>query len=341
MIQVIVVGGGLMGASAAWHLCRAGAGVTLVEQAPGCPGTATASSFGWVGAGASRPSDDPVAFAERLNAAAEFDGVERALGPLPIAARGALVWHAAEAETAAMIAGHRAAGAGVQELSRSGFVAKEPAIARPPPLAAWVPGNFALEPAAFARQLLAAAQAAGARVLRGRVDRVDTAGGRVAGVAVDGRLLSADAVVLANGQGARAVAATAGVELAVHASAAVLLRFGGASCRTRHLVCKDDLELRPSLDGGAVFADDPPDGGEAGLPGLAARAGHAIARLLGAPQAPPLLSARLAMRPMVAGGRALCGRVGNIDGLHALVGHPGVILAPRLGRLCAEAVLDA
>lgn len=42
---------------------------------------------------------------------------------------------------------------------------------------------------------------------------------------------------------------------------------------------------------------------------------------------------------MTAGGAPLCGQLGQFDGLHALVAHPGVILAPRLGRLCAQAVL--
>lgn len=40
--KVIVVGGGIMGASAAWHLSKAGAAVTLIERAPNCLTTATA-----------------------------------------------------------------------------------------------------------------------------------------------------------------------------------------------------------------------------------------------------------------------------------------------------------
>ena len=66
--KVMVVGGGVMGASVAWHLIQAGAVVTLIDQGPGSTPSATSASFGWVGASAGTPSDDPDAFALRLHA---------------------------------------------------------------------------------------------------------------------------------------------------------------------------------------------------------------------------------------------------------------------------------
>ncbi|WP_157627229.1 NAD(P)/FAD-dependent oxidoreductase [Variovorax boronicumulans] len=339
--QVIVVGGGLMGASAAWHLTKAGATVTLVERAPDDLFSATASSFGWVGASASTPSGNPAAFAQRLKALEEFARLERELGPLPIAARGALLWCSTEDETAAMVAEHRAAGTRMEGLARHHVAEKEPTLADPPPLAAWAPDDFALEPAAFARQLLAAAQAAGARIRQGTVEAIEATGHRVTGVVIDGHSLSADIVVLANGHGARTLASTVGVDLPIHASPAVLIRFDAQAHGMRHLVCAQDLELRPTLGGGLVSAADCPDDGEHGLPALAARTGDAIAQLLGIAVAPPLLSIHAAQRPMTNDGRPLCGPVGKIEGLHAVVAHPGVILAPLLGRRCAEAVLGS
>lgn len=337
--KVIVVGGGILGASAAWHLSRAGAAVTLIERAPDDRSSATASSFGWVGASASTPSDNPAAFAQRLRALEEFARLARELGPLPIAARGALLWGSTEDETAAMIAEHRAAGTRMERLSRSQVAEEEPMLAEPPPLAAWAPDDFALEPAAFARQLLAGAQAAGACIRHGTVQAIEAAGRRITGVVIDGQTLPADRVVLANGHGARALAATVGVDLPVHASPAVLIRFGAQAHGIRRLICAQDMELRPALGGGLVSAADCPEEGEAGLPALAARTGDAIAHLLGAATAPSLLSINAVQRPMTTDGRPLCGAVGNIDGLYAVVAHPGVILAPLLGRRCAEAVL--
>lgn len=328
-----------MGASAAWHLSKAGAAVTVIERAPDSLITATASSFGWVGAGASTPSDDLSAFSERLKALEEFGSIERDLGPLPIAARGALLWLSTEHETAALVAEHRAAGTRMERLARPQIAKKEPMLADPPSLAAWAPDDFALEPAAFARQLLAGAKVAGTCVRQGTVETVEMAGNRIAGVVVEGQKLAADTVVLANGHGSRKLALTVGADLPIHESPAVLLRFATEADGLRHLICAQEMELRPALGGGLVAAADYPEDGESGLPILAARTGDAIAHLFGMLAAPDLLSIRVAQRPMTADGRPLCGGVGNIEGLYALVAHPGVILAPVLGRRCAESIL--
>ncbi|MNV89701.1 FAD dependent oxidoreductase [compost metagenome] len=101
------------------------------------------------------------------------------------------------------------------------------------------------------------------------------------------------------------------------------------------------MELCPYLGGGLVSAADYPESGEAGLPALAELTGEAIARLFGIGASPSLLSITAAQRPMTADGKPLCGHVGRIEGLFALVAHPGVILAPLLGRRCAEAVLGS
>jgi len=88
--RIAVVGAGIIGASVAWHLTRAGAAVTVLERSATASSGATGSSYGWVGTGSMLPGDSPSRFAMIRDALPEFARLTKALGPLPIAARGAL-----------------------------------------------------------------------------------------------------------------------------------------------------------------------------------------------------------------------------------------------------------
>lgn len=79
---------------------------------------------------------------------------------------------------------------------------------------------------------------------------VEVVGNLVVGVVVEGQKLTADTVVLANGYGARALALTVGVDLPIQQSPAVLLRFGSEAYGLRHLICAQEMELRPSVGAG-------------------------------------------------------------------------------------------
>ncbi|MHC3917418.1 FAD-binding oxidoreductase [Alcaligenes nematophilus] len=339
--KVLVVGGGVMGASVAWHLTQAGAAVTLIDQGSGSVPSATAASFGWVGASASTPSDDTDAFALRLHALEEYTRLKQSLGALPVTVRGALSWGETKDETAALIAEHLAAGSRVESLSAAQVRQKEPSLAAVPDLAMWAPDDFALEPVDLARCFIQAAQANGATVLSGTVQRVLSAGGRVNGIEVQGQVIEANKVVLANAYGALALAASAGVALPIEQQPAVLLRLDADRNRVRHLLCAQDLELRPGKERGLMSALDYPLEGEAGLQRLAEQTCQSIAQLLQLPSVPRILSIEVGQRPMTSNKQPLCGPIGTVDGLFAVVAHPGVILAPLLGSLCTQAVLAA
>ncbi|MGO3872065.1 MAG: NAD(P)/FAD-dependent oxidoreductase [Alcaligenes sp.] len=337
--KVLVVGGGVMGASVAWHLTKAGAAVTLIDSGPGSTPSATAASFGWVGGSASTPSDDPAAFALRLHALDEFKRLERDWGLLPVTVRGALLWGAATDETADLIAEHLAAGSKIESLSGQQLRQKEPLLVAPPDLAAWAPDDFALEPTDLARCFIQAARAEGASVLSGTVQAVLYAQGRAKGVELQGQSIYADKVVLANGYGAVALAAGIGVDLAIEQQPAVLMRFDAGKNVIQHLLCAQDLELRPGKEAGLMSALDYPQQGEAGLQALADETCQAIAQLLQLPVPPRLHSIEVGFRPMTLSKLPLCGPIGAVEDLFAVIAHPGVILAPLLGKRAVQAVL--
>ena len=90
-LRVIVIGGGIMGASAAWNLARQGAQVTLLEKESQPAKGATGWSYGWIGTGSALPSEPPARFALKMEAMSAYKQLEQHFGTLPIAARGAIV----------------------------------------------------------------------------------------------------------------------------------------------------------------------------------------------------------------------------------------------------------
>ena len=86
--QVIVIGAGIIGASIAWHLTKAGAQVTVIaDSAPG--GVATPNSFAWINASWGNP--EPY-FRLRIRAMAEWKRLANDLPGLPLSWCGGLNW---------------------------------------------------------------------------------------------------------------------------------------------------------------------------------------------------------------------------------------------------------
>lgn len=53
--RVVVVGGGIVGASVAWHLYQSGINVTVLEKYTHPASGVTAHSYGWVGTSSALP----------------------------------------------------------------------------------------------------------------------------------------------------------------------------------------------------------------------------------------------------------------------------------------------
>ena len=340
-LRVIVVGGGILGAAAAWNLARAGAQVTVLERASDPASGTTAWSYGFVGTSQDMPSHDPAAFRLHAEALPEFERFERDLGGLPVAARGALAWREDTATTEALIAEQRDAGQDVAALTRAQVAERLPRLASPPAVAAWAPRDLAVEAPLVVRRLLDAAHALGGRVRCGvAVEGVVSHGGRVTGVRLaDGEMLDADAVVLANGIGAAALAAPFDLVLPLHEEPATLIRLSAEADLTPYLLHAAGIEVRPGLGGGLVVAEDAPEGGDAGLAALARATVETVGTLFAPRPRLAIRTACTAPRTMTADGTPLCGPLPGVDGFYALVAFPGVIQSPRLGRRIAEAVI--
>ncbi|MCI0755911.1 NAD(P)/FAD-dependent oxidoreductase [Teichococcus vastitatis] len=353
-MRVIVVGAGVLGASAAYHLACGGAEVTVID--PMLEGRATAAGAGIVCPWSSRVTDPdwyrmsgggardyPVLVAQ-LAEDGEADLGYRRVGALCIAGdEGALP--DAEARIRARL--EAAPEAGI--LSRL-----SPAEARTlfPPLkpdepALHLSGAARVDGRLLAAGLLRAAARRGARVERDVVTALVRQGSRVSGVRAGGREFGADAVLLCAGAWAPPLLAPHGVELPVAPQRGQILHLLLPGQQTRdwpvllpmsshYLLAFDDsrVVVGATRETGSGFDHRFTAGGVMQVlanalsvaPGLATATLHEM---------------RIGMRPMGPDLKPLLGPVPGLDGLVIGngLGAGGLTMGPYAGRLLAQLLL--
>nr|WP_240897236.1 FAD-binding oxidoreductase [Kineococcus vitellinus] len=332
----MVVGAGVVGASIAHHAARRGARVTLVERgAPACG--ATGASFGWIGAHGEWPGG---ARDLRTGVLAHWRRLEREVPGVRVRWSGSLSWPRRWGRDDGSGAGEDDAEDDVEVLAAAGAAALEPALRRLPRRAVHVRSDGAVDAAAVTTALVAAARARGARLLTGtEVLALRAAGGRVAGVQTSAGFLAADRVVLAAGVDVPRLCAGAGVEVPVAASPAVLVRFEAPAGLVRTLVDAPGVEVRQDEDGALLASVAWPGDGERALAGAVQRTADAVAATFRGAGDLARRTARTGVRPLPPGGPVV-GPLPGVAGVHVVVAHSGVCLAPLLGHLVAGEVVD-
>ena len=335
--NVIVVGAGIVGASVAWHLAEAGAAVTVVDAGEG-GGVSTPRSWAWINA--SWGSPEPYVRL-RMQSMADWRRLGATVPGLDVSWCGGLMWDiGGESELRAFVAERQGQGYDVRLVGAEEAARLEPALARPPALAAHAPAEGAIEPLEAARAILADAARRGARLLMGQgVERLLTDGERVAGVRLaDGTQARADRVILAAGSATAGLAAQVGVEVPVSETTGLLIVVEPVAPLLNGLIVGPGLELRQLRDGsllgsGHYAGSDPGADPQATACGLfeTVRAG------IRGSEAFRLGGYVIGHRPMPRDGLAIVGPAA--PGLHVAVTHSGVTLAPAIGRLVAEEVL--
>lgn len=337
MPKVTVIGAGIIGASVAWHLARAGAQVTVLEAAePG--GVATAASFAWVNASWSNP--EPYVRL-RQRGMAEWCRLAEAVPGLPVAWRGGLCWDLPAEALHEFARRHAAWGYPVRTVGRAQIAAIEPALAEPPELAVHAPAEGAVEPVRAALALLRDAQTHGASLRTGaRVLGLRRRGGRVTGVETGEGFVPADEVVVAAGAGAPALLASAEVGLRLETPPGLLAHTRPHAPLLRGIVLAPELHLRQSDEGrlvvGADFGGaDPGADAETTARDLVAQA-RALLRGAGDLE---LERWTVGHRPTPADGFPVVGRAEGTAGLYVAVMHSGMTLAAAVGRFVAQELL--
>lgn len=335
MSRVVVVGAGIVGAAIAYYAARRGAAVTLADEA--LPGSgATRSSFAWIGSSGEWPGG---AAALRGGVLQQWRRLEEELAGMRVRWTGSLSWEAERSSPSSVAAG----GAWDGEVLSAAQVAElEPNLREPPTWAVRSSSDGAVDPVAVTEALVRGTCGHGGHVLPGvAVKSLRFEGARVVGVETSAGFLPADTVVAAAGAGIPRLCGPFGAHVPVLASPAVLLRFHAPRGLVRTLIASPELEVRESHDGQLLAAAScgGDTSGEA-LDRIARRTAQAIISTFRGAEGIRLCAAHVGLRPMPADGAPIIGPLEGAEGLYVAVMHSGVTLAPLVGRLVAQELIN-
>jgi glycine/D-amino acid oxidase-like deaminating enzyme len=338
--RVVVAGGGIIGASIAYHLVTRGAEVTLVERAR--PGAGdTANSFAWINA--KRPLDYFNLSRLGIQAWRQLD--REFSGTLPLVWGGSVEWRADEKRGGALraqIRDFRQWGYGVREIDAAALRALEPHLVPGPLVAAahWE-DEAHIDPVGVTEIVVKKAQMNGARVeYPAEVIGLDLGGGTLRAVRTTKGDITADVLVVACGTDTPRVAAMADVRVPLKDAPGVLVHVPPQTRLIDRVALAPMGNLKQKPDGRIVTGSDFASGGGDTSREAGERHLKAMAAVL-----PELAKAGVekmtqGFRPMPADGMPLVGFAPGRADLYLAVMHSGVTLGPLVGRLAATEILD-
>lgn len=334
--RVIVVGAGIMGASIAWHLAKAGAEVTVLDGAePG--GLATRNSWGWINASWGHP--EPY-FRLRQRSMLEWRRLDREVPGLSVNWCGGLIWDLEPAALDTFARQHKSWGYGISRVSRSEILRIEPNLKAAPNHAYRVAEEGVAEPLAAARAMLAGAEALGAEIIgHMRVKWLIEDEGRVSGVMTAEGPLHAEEIVLAAGAGVVQLLDSIGVRFKLTTPPGLLAHSKPAPELLRGLVMTPGLHVRQTAEGRLVAGTDFEGADPVDKADELARDLHAkVQALVRGAETVELDFHTTGYRPTPGDGFPAVGR--PREGLYVAVMHSGVTLAPAIGLFAAREILE-
>ncbi|RKT89012.1 sarcosine oxidase subunit beta [Saccharopolyspora antimicrobica] len=352
MVDVIVVGAGVVGSSTAFHLAESGANVVVLDPQQGFGGQ-TPRSGGIVRDHHATTVEADLA---RESLTEYYESWSTRIGGACGFTRTGFAYLADEGDAEALranVAMLRAHGVPDELLTPEELAELEPAISTEAiSVASYEERSGYADPAATTISLQQAARRRGARFERLRVSALVEESGRVVGVRAQNGVRRADAVVLATGAWTPRLTATVGLDLPIRPARIQVMLYERPYELTTHLTMTDvanDIYLRPTADRCTLvgrhapereWLDDPDaDSGEPDTDFVAEGLARLGRRIPAMAEAPYRLGRTCAL-DITPDGRPILGP-SEVPGLHLAVGWSGSGFgkAPAIGAELARWIL--
>jgi glycine/D-amino acid oxidase-like deaminating enzyme len=336
--RVIVMGGGIIGASFAYHLAKAGAEVKLLDAGPQPGGVATPMSFAWINASWGNPE---FYFHLRHHAMKLWRQLDKEIAGLSVNWSGSLLWDLGGDALSDYVKQQRGWGYDVVMVNAKQIARREPQLSHVPEAAAFAKDEGSVEPVQAVQCLLQGAKAWGADVLQGvRIKRLVEERGRIIGVMTDDGVLDADCVVLAAGAATNDVLSPFGRTLDIYTPPGLLVHTEPVGEMLKGLAIAPGLHVRQTVEGRLVAGTDFGGADPGADPDVATtELMNRLKDFFKGGEAFKLSHATVGYRPTPRDDVSAVGVFPGLAGLYVCLTHSGITLAPALGALGAREIM--
>ncbi len=356
--KVLVVGAGIVGASIAYHLAKAGADVTIID-AKSPASHASQGTFAWINATWAKQPRAYHAFNQE--SVSGWGELQKELG-LNIRWGGSLEWFSSEARQEKLeqqIAEQVAWGEPAKMLAASAFERQEPHVNfHGPSRVAFSPNDGAIDPVAATKALLSGAKNLGATLKYPcKLLELTYTGGRLSGAETNMGTFVADKVVLATGAAPDTATQFAGIDLPQRSTPGVIAITKPMPQLLNGVISAPGVHMHQRNDGRVVLGEQggPPkndahrmrlQGRPNAFPSVALSTEHAKRILTVAEQFCPKLAGaefegvHIGWRPLPLDGHPVLGLSPERPDVYLAVMHSGVSLAPIVGQLAAHELMS-
>ena len=341
--RMIIIGGGIIGASFAWHAHKAGIDDLIVVTAdlPGDDAQATSGTWGWINGYA---DDDPGYAALRLASLQYWPEMIAEIDHLAHSAKGAFIWDLDDEALPRSIQQHRGWGHDVAMADEQTTSKHLQNLKDIPDLAGFGESDLALEGRSAARAILDASKA---HLHQTTVTGLIRQGDRVTGVDTEHGPMKADDIILTAGLGTAQLLGSIEIDFSLKSSLGLLAYTDPLPPLLNHPVTGLDFHARQDHEGrlviGGAFGDNAED--DPNPAQSAQNLVRAMADRLDYDGDITLSHYTLGRRPLPVDGRPKIGRMitatGDvIKGLYVAVMHSGMTNAAITAKLGMAEILS-